>query len=679
MNKKQNLSWLGILLFALCGVSLSQDKTPVYFAPDPGHAMAQADSKVITLSNKVLRMNWQVVNGSFLPGKFEELLGHRYLPAPKTVFVLVLGDGRVLSSGGLKLIGSPMVQPLKPVPTASRLSHRIPGQAVVVHMQDADGTVQVEWRGILRDGDNYVRQEITISANKVDVPTAEIRLVDWQLPDAKVIGTVKGAPVASGDVFIGFEHPLSTCSVSLGRARCKIARELPLRAGKSVTYSNVIGVSPQGQLRRAFLRYVERERAHPYRTFLHYNSWYDLGYFSKFDETGALAVVRAFGDELHLKRNVALDSYLFDDGWDDPSTLWHFNSGFPQGLTNVRIAAEQYGAEPGIWMSPWGGYGKPKQMRVEAARADGFQIANGGLALSDPNYYKLFRDTCLRMIRDFGVNQFKFDGTGNADSVVPGSEFDSDFDAAIHLIGELRTEKPDLYVNLTTGTYPSPFWLQYADSIWRGGEDHSFLGEGTNRQRWITYRDADTYEHIVMEGPLYPLNSLMLHGLIFAKHAKGLDSDPADDFRTEVRDYFGSGTQLQEMYISPSLLSQQNWDDLAEAAKWSRANADVLVDTHWVGGDPAQAEIYGWASWEPRKGILVLRNPSARPQSISLKLAEVFELPAGLAQEFRMRSPWKDASEGSSFVLASGQTHCFALKPFEVLVLGASPVNHYKP
>jgi len=33
---------------------------------------------------------------------------------------------------------------------------------------------------------------------------------------------------------------------------------------------------------------VERERAHPYRTFLHYNSWYDLGYFNKFDQAGAV-------------------------------------------------------------------------------------------------------------------------------------------------------------------------------------------------------------------------------------------------------------------------------------------------------------------------------------------------------------------------------------------------------
>src|SRR5207237_8786198 len=148
----------------------------------------------------------------------------------------------------------------------------------------------------------------------------------------------------------------------------------------------------------------------------------------------------------------------------------------------------------------------------------------------------------------------------------PGSTFDSDFDAAIHLIGELRTEKPDLYINLTTGTFPSPFWLRYADSIWRGGEDHDFAGVGSDRQQWITYRDGATYENVVRRGALYPLNALMLHGLVYARHAKKLASDPYGDFAQEVRSYFGTGTQLQELYVTLTLTYVQ-WVFLAERAK----------------------------------------------------------------------------------------------------------------
>ena len=55
------------------------------------------------------------------------------------------------------------------------------------------------------------------------------------------------------------------------------------------------------------------------------------------------------------------------------------------------------------------------------------------------------------MISKYGVNQFKFDGTGNASTVFPGSLFDSDFSAMIHLIGELRLQEPNIFIDLTTG------------------------------------------------------------------------------------------------------------------------------------------------------------------------------------------------------------------------------------
>jgi hypothetical protein len=258
-------------------------------------------------------------------------------------------------------------------------------------------------------------------------------------------------------------------------------------------------------------------------------------------------------------------------------------------------------------------------------------------------------------------------------SVIKGSGFDSDFDAAIHLIGELRAKRPDLYVNLTTGTYPSPFWLLYADSIWRGGEDHSFAGVGTDRQRWITYRDAQIYRWVVEEGPLFPLNSLMLHGLIFARYAERLSTDPAHDFSDEVHSYFGTGTQLQEMYITPALLSSDDWDVLAEAAKWSRDNAPTLKDSHWIGGDPARLEVYGWASWSREKAILTLRNPSDHSQDFTATLSTLLELPEHSLPAYAARSPWKTDRAQQASRIPAQQEHQFHLRPFQVLTLELVP------
>jgi hypothetical protein len=277
------------------------------------------------------------------------------------------------------------------------------------------------------------------------------------------------------------------------------------------------------------------------------------------------------------------------------------------------------------------------------------------------------------MVANYGVNQFKFDGTGNVDQVVKGSAFSSDFDAAIHLIGDLRQLKPDLYINLTTGTWPSPFWLFYADSIWRGGDDTEFAGVGTDRERWITYRDGDTYDEIVKAGRLYPLNSLMLHGIVFAQKAPHLSTDPDRDFSNEVHSYFGTGTQLQEMYISPSLLTGADWDVLAESAKWSRRNAATLVDTHWVGGDPRWLQVYGWAAWSPQKAILTLRNPSAQAQDFTLDIGKAFELPNGAIHRFTAHSPWTADASQSAIELDADKPHTFHLAPFQVLTLEAIP------
>jgi hypothetical protein len=434
----------------------------------------------------------------------------------------------------------------------------------------------------------------------------------------------------------------------------------------------VLGVVPAGQLRRGFQAYLENERAAPFRTFLHYNSWYDIGYFTPYTEAEALAVVQAYGNQLVEARGVHMDSFLFDDGWDDTSRLWQFSKDFPTGFASLRDATAKIGAAPGVWLSPWGGYGPPRQARLATARAAGFEVDDQGLALSGPKYYALFHDTTVNLLRRYGINQFKLDGTGSPDKVTPGSEFDSDFAAAIALIGDLRAIKPDLFINLTTGTWPSPFWLLTADSIWRGGDDHSFAGVGSDRQRWITYRDADTYGGIVRLGPLFPLNSLMLHGIIFARKAQGLDHAADGDFEDEVRTYFASGTGLQEMYISPDLLSAKNWDDLAAAAKWARARAAVLRDSHWIGGDPVRGEVYGWAAWAPGQATLALRNPTDRPARFEFDLGAALELPAGEANTWQATPVYAKSAPRH---WRSGENVVVNLQPFEVLVWDLAPAS----
>jgi len=89
---------------------------------------------------------------------------------------------------------------------------------------------------------------------------------------------------------------------------------------------------------------------------------------------------------------------------------------------------------------------------------------------------------------------------------------------------------------------------------------------------------------------------------------------------------------------------------------------------------PDKGEVYGYASWSPRKGILVLRNPSDGPARHRVDLESAFELPKGACRSFQLASPWKGEAR-PALTLNGGEPHTFELAPFEVVVLEAEPAE----
>ena len=573
------------------------------------------------------------------------------------------------------MCGEPRIEKIEAQPGARRLVDRVPGQRVTVPFVVTSDGHNVMWWLELRAGQPYVRVGLDVRPQQFTMPVRKVTLLNVAAPEARVEGSVKGAPiVAAGNrLFAGVEHPMSLSEVTETGFTCSLERKTDLPCRVTTEFSAVLGFCQPSQLRRTFqLAYINKERARAYAPFLNYNTWYDIGYFTPYDEKAAMETVRLFGEELVKKRGVQMDSFLMDDGWDDTNTLWEFHSGLPNEFRKVKELAAKYNAAPGVWFSPWGGYGDPKKKRI-AASGNQYETNESGFALSGPKYYKRFLEMCQHMIRENGINHFKFDGTSGEAEPAEGSKFGSDFEAIIALINELRNEKPDIYINLTTGTWASPFWFGIADSIWRGNWDHDFCGEGSDRNQWITFRDAMIYKYNVENSPLFPINSLMTHGVIYNKGARGLKTTSGDDLAKEIWSGFGLGTQMQELYITPSMLTQQEWDTLAAAAKWARENAETMVDSHWVGGDPADLAVYGFASWSPKKGIMTLRNPSAAEQKFSFDPAAVFELPVGAPSQYKLSSPKGDKLPAETIEV--GKPVTITLAPFEVLVLEATPVT----
>ena len=664
-----------VLMTSLEACGLQARASLAYPGPEPGAAHASIQSDEVVLSNNAIVCKWSVREGHLRPVSITNKHSGIILSLQESeCFQLLLANGQAVKASDLKITDRPQVGPLRADPKAVRLSERNGGRQIHVLLAAADESLTVDWRVVLYDGSNYLRQYVSLVPQKAEPQLREVVLVQLKAPPARPAGTLDGSPVVIADMFFAFEHPLAKVRTMDSRpeVRCSLPRTVPWKPGEKQEYSSVMGVVPPGQLRRGFLYYVERERAQPYRPFLHYNSWYDLGYgLGKILEPDALKVIDLFGKELIEGRKVVMDSFVPDDGWDDPASLWRFHEGFPHGFAALQQRAQQYHAGVGAWLSPWGGYGKAKEERMKYGLQEGFETNKNGFSMAGPKYYARFRDACLGMVRDYRLNYFKFDGisSGGAPTGAP-AEFAADVEALLRLIGDLRGAKPDLFINVTTGTWSSPWWLWYADSTWRSGSDWGTCGWGGKRQQQVTYRDAQTWQNVVCRAPLYPINSLMTQGVMFANH--GLPDDTGG-LTEDIRAFFASGTNCQELYLTPSLLDAKTWDILAEAAKWSRANADVLVDTHWIGGEPAKGEVYGWASWCPRKGILALRNPKDQPGRITIDLDKAFELPQGAAPRYALKSPWKSDVATAELPLAAGQEHTFELKPFEVLVLDARP------
>lgn len=615
----------------------------------PGVAKITQKSNSYQLANKVLKASF-INTGSKLYFNGCSELG---LQPDTELFKVLLGDGKTITASEMKLEDVKMVT-LAENPSAATASLRYAGKALEARFTYEE--LSIVWRAVLRNGSHYLRTEMDIQAAK-DLPMKGIVAMNYLVAKnsaytaPEVVGNTRGAILASNHIFAGLETPMGLNSSKDEGNATHIEglwrRNTTLKAGKTWNISSVVGLVAPKQLRRSFLAYSERERAVAWRPYPVYISWYELNidrnnaqapsYKGNMTVEQCADVVSHWKTHFYDKYQMAPKAFVWDDGWDQYGT-WTFNPNFPNGFDEPANEAKKMGTGIGAWLGPVGGYGQSGEYRRAYWRS------KGGMQLSNEDYYNFFIRCCTNMIDRYDFRFFKFDGiSAQASAIGPdeGTRGEENAEAIISIERAVRQKRPDIFLNTTVGTWASPFWFHFTDAVWRQEGDYGEAGDqGTDRERWITYRDRLVYQNFIQRSPVCPINTLMTHGFILSRWGAVSKNMDYDGIVREMRCAFACGSGMVELYNDYKLMdeikdNQGNagalWKDLAECIKWQQEQADVLPDAHWVGGNPwdgKKANVYGWAAWNGKKSVLTLRNPSTSAQTFTTTLREALDIPA---------------------------------------------------
>ena len=270
------------------------------------------------------------------------------------------------------------------------------------------------------------------------------------------------------------------------------------------------------------------------------------------------------------------------------------------------------------------------------------------------------------------------------------------WEAWIDLMETVRkSEKEDninnLWISLTCYVNPSPWYLQWADSVWlqctADQRDASFGTTKMNKQ--ITYRDACYYDFLKNHQFQFPLQNLYNHDPIYGKEGTGMTVNTAtdEDFQNYLYMLSTRGTAFWELYYSDSIMTDGKYEITGEFLEWAEANYHMLKNSKMIGGKPdvtklnnfdsneAQAEAYGFSCFDGTDGIISLRNPSA---SADKTIKFTFDRTMGVAENAGTLNYYLEHSyllsdeSAQTGTLEYGKEYTVNLKPNEVRILRVS-------
>lgn len=499
-----------------------------------------------------------------------------------------------------------------------------------------------------------------------------------------------GQPFYIDSLFFGCVFPATKNGVFHGRG------QVIYYIGKSaerkiVCPATVMGAAQSAMmvdLRKAFFEYIDTISVKSdFRA--QYNTWYDR--MMDIDADNIQSAFYKTESKLSSHGVPPLDGYVIDDGWNNyKADFWSMNQKrFPNGVLDLSYLTKCLGSEFGLWLGPRGGYNYNSRFakRIERAGNGYYNAESNDICVCSKSYLKKLEEFLVKATKENDISYWKLDGFCQKPCKNDKHDHITGGDHDMYYITELwrrwikifkamrevrRKQGKELWINFTCYVNPSPWWLQYVNSIWlQNSKDIGFAenypkGEQAQADAQITYRDSIYYDFIVTRGLQFPLGNIYNHEPIYGREAH-LDYTDAE-FEKAFFWNACRGAALCELYISESMMNEEKWQILARVLNWQRRNHYILKNAMLLGGNPAENNIYCYASWaENGDGIIALRNPTNESAALTLTLNKLMGCPESLSGARRYNVLNKTSAESSDVYNYNDKIN-LTLAPFEIKI-----------
>ena len=580
----------------------------------------------------------------------------------------------------------------------------------------------------MKDGDSFMRKHLDISVGEGQAEKAKIDYIDlenmniaqtdlkqneyWTISDTMAdnpdMGGMKGdylelgQPYYVGAMYWGCEFPETENKIKGSNSFIRYYYGKSLKSddkfeynegnenGKMTTWDAVVGAARSRNYsvtQSDFYEYIETIAIDTeFRQ--QYNSWYD-----NMKEITDEIIQKSFFEieKGFTQYGIApLDSYVVDDGWTNYSSFWD-NNKFPNELYNSSLQVNQLASNFGLWLGPRGGYGTERTIANWIA-SNGLGSVNnqsgGDINISDARYLtKLNKDVFCEYQDKFDINYWKLDGmllnpsTEQSEYYVTGNPLytiSETYERWTDIFEDMRDNRAgkDLWLNMTSYTNPSPWHVQWVNSVWMqntGDTGYTDSFNATDEEAMLTYRDNAYYNFLNEREWQLPNKYFYNHDPVYGLTANDAYHRPDikytdDEMRNHLYMLGTRGTAFWEYYYSYSMFDDNKWQINAEAAKWIEDNFDILQKSQMFGGKPNDGNVYGYSCWNGKEGILSIRNPKNEAQSYKVTYDRLIGVGEDLGTVYG-KVVVGDQRHQTDEPLTYGKEVTYTLNPKEVLIL----------